>query len=68
MGQHGGTLVTLAYELLDAHADTRRLVHEGGTEAEWDNHLAYLRDLQRLGRGVLARAESQPPDRAAVPG
>ena len=49
-------LVDLAYELLDAHADTARLATDEATEAEWHNHLAYLRDLQRAGREVLARA------------
>jgi hypothetical protein len=49
-------LVDLAYELLDAHADTARLSMEEAPDAEWDNHLAYLRDLQRAGREVLARA------------
>ena len=49
-------LVDLTYELLDAHADTTRLVMDDAPGAEWDNHLAYLRDLQRAGRGVLARA------------
>jgi hypothetical protein len=49
-------LVGLAYELLDAHADTARLATDEGTEDEWQNHLAYLRDLQRAGREVLAQA------------
>ena len=48
-------LVDLAYELLDAHGDTARLVMNGAPGTEWDNHVAYLRDLQRAGRGVLAR-------------
>lgn len=49
-------LVVLTYELLDAHADTARLAEEGCGDAEWHNHLAYLRDLQRVGREALARA------------
>jgi hypothetical protein len=49
-------LIALTYELLDAHADTRRLASDEGTGAEWDRHLAYLRDLQRVGREALARA------------
>jgi hypothetical protein len=48
-------LVVLAYELLDAHADTARLDADGAAGADWDNHLAYLRDLQRVGRETLAR-------------
>jgi len=48
-------LVDLAYELLDAHADTARLATDQATEDEWHNHLAYLRDLQRAGREVLAQ-------------
>jgi hypothetical protein len=49
-------LVGLAYELLDAHADTAQLATDDAPGTEWDTHLAYLRDLQRAGRGVLARA------------
>ena len=49
-------LVDLAYELLDAQADTARLATDEATEDEWQNHLAYLRDLQRAGREVLAHA------------
>jgi hypothetical protein len=50
-------LVELAYELLDAHADTTALVAGDASDSEWANHLAYLRDLQRVGRerlGALA--------------
>jgi hypothetical protein len=49
-------LTALTYELLDAHADTAQLVADAADEADWRNHLAYLRDLQRLGREALARA------------
>jgi hypothetical protein len=42
--------------LLDAHADTARLAQDYASDAEWQNHLAYLRDLQRVGREALARA------------
>jgi len=52
-------LVALTYELLDAHADTARLVRDDAGDAEWQNHLAYLRDLQRVGREALARAASE---------
>ena len=48
-------LVAVTYELLDAHADTDGLATGAATEAEWENHLAYLRDLQRVGREALAR-------------
>jgi hypothetical protein len=50
-------LAGLAYELLDAHADTARLVNDDAGLAEWQHHLGYLRDLQRVGREVLARTE-----------
>jgi hypothetical protein len=49
----------LTYELLDAHADTARLVGDQAGDAEWQNHLAYLRDLQRVGREALARASTE---------
>jgi hypothetical protein len=48
-------LARLAYELLDAHSDTQRLVHEQSNELQWRLHLDYLKDLQRLGREVLAQ-------------
>jgi hypothetical protein len=51
-------LVALTYELLDAHADTARLAEDLASDAGWQNHLAYLRDLQRVGREVLARAST----------
>jgi hypothetical protein len=53
------TLVALTYELLDAHADTARLVGDEASDGEWQNHLAYLRDLQRVGREALAREATQ---------
>jgi hypothetical protein len=56
------SLVALSYELLDAHADTARLALDDAPNAEWDSHLAYLRDLQRVGREALALA-SQPAGR-----
>jgi hypothetical protein len=49
-------LVALSYELLDAHADTARLAADEAPDVEWYSHLAYLRDLQRVGREALARA------------
>ena len=48
-------LARLAYELLDAHRDTDRLVGEQRHEFHWRAHLSYLRDLQRVGRQVLAQ-------------
>jgi hypothetical protein len=58
-------LTTLTYELLDAHADTARIAGDGpvATEAEWENHLAYLRDLQRVARETLAHAVTIDGDR-----
>ena len=58
------------YELLDAHADTAQLAGDGpvATEAEWENHLAYLRDLQRVARETLAHAmafDGRSPPRVA---
>ncbi|MFL5860570.1 MAG: hypothetical protein ACJ780_07310 [Solirubrobacteraceae bacterium] len=48
-------LARLVYELLDAHADTDRLVRGPATELLWQAHLHYLRDLQRAGREILAQ-------------
>jgi hypothetical protein len=53
------SLVALIYELLDAHADTARLVSDQAGDTEWQNHLVYMRDLQRVGREALARAASE---------
>lgn len=47
-------LARLVYELLDAHWDTERLMREPPNEIHWRAHLSYLKDLQRLGRVVLA--------------
>ena len=47
-------LVSLAYELLDAHDDTARLIRSDVGGEEWPAHLDYLRCLQRRGREVLA--------------
>ena len=49
-------LTELVYELLDAHADTVNLCPTSGLDPGWGAHLDYLRDLQRVGREVLARA------------
>jgi hypothetical protein len=48
-------LARLAYELLDAHADTDQLMRGSSTELLWQAHLHYLRDLQRTGREILAQ-------------
>jgi hypothetical protein len=47
-------LTRLVYELLDAHADTEQLSRTVQPELLWQAHLDYLRDLQRVARGVLA--------------
>jgi hypothetical protein len=52
-------LIALTYELLDAHADTALLAMDEAGDAEWENHLAYLRDLQRVGRETLARIATE---------
>ena len=49
-------LLSLVYELLDAHDDTTRLVRGDELDVRWLAHLEYLRDLQRVGREVMARA------------
>jgi len=64
-------LVAVTYELLDAHADTARLAGDEASAGEWENHLAYLRDLQRVGREALARAvvvDGNPPQPALPQG
>jgi hypothetical protein len=47
-------LLTLVYELLDAHDDTARMAGELGGDPDWCAHLEYLRRLQRRGREILA--------------
>ena len=61
LGGRPEELAQLVYELLDAHSDTQRLVHEQSNELQWRLHLDYLKDLQRLGREVLAREFREPP-------
>jgi hypothetical protein len=46
----------LLYELLDAHLDTIELADPLDVHETWAAHLDYLRDLQRVGREMLARA------------
>jgi hypothetical protein len=47
-------LTELAYELLDAHADTAQLADGLPYDRSWAAHLDYLRALQRKGREMLA--------------
>jgi hypothetical protein len=47
-------MTRLIYELLDAHDDTARLANGLMLDERWRAHLAYLRDLQRVGREGLA--------------
>ncbi len=56
----------MTYELLDAHADTARLAGDEASEAEWQSHLAYLRDLKRVGREALAHAVAINGDRTVA--
>ena len=49
------SLAVLAYELLDAHADTAQLADGLPYDQSWEEHLDYLRALQRTGREMLAR-------------
>jgi hypothetical protein len=51
----GAGLAELAYELLDAHADTAQLADGLTYDRSWAAHLDYLRALQRKGREMLAR-------------
>ena len=52
-------LIGLIYELLDAHDDTTRLAADLASNPMWRPHLVYLRDLQRVGREVLAAAAEE---------
>jgi hypothetical protein len=49
------SLAVLAYELMDAHADTAQLADGLTYDSSWAAHLDYLRALQRKGREMLAR-------------
>jgi hypothetical protein len=44
----------LLSELIDAHVDTVELATRFSTDAAWSAHIAYIRDLQRLGKETLA--------------
>jgi hypothetical protein len=52
------TLLSLVYELLDAHQDTVRLGAARAEDPLWQAHEHYLRDLQRVSREALARITS----------
>jgi hypothetical protein len=52
-------LAELAYELLDAHADTAQLTDGLIHDPSWAAHLDYLRALQRTGRELLARTTAE---------
>ncbi len=56
-------LVTLVYELLDAHDDTACLAASLSTDPAWSEHLDYLHRLQRVGRELLAACCEQPTSR-----
>jgi len=47
-------LVELIYELMDAHDDTARLAQGLSSDVQWQAHLDYLQQLQRVGRELLA--------------
>ena len=49
-------LESLVYELLDAHHETARLAVDLEWDPDWSDHLAYLRELQRVSREVLSAA------------
>lgn len=57
-------LLTLLYELLDAHDDTTRVAGAQALDGRWRAHLDYLDDLQRVAREVLAESVQQPPPEA----
>ena len=52
-------LASLAYELLDAHADAAQLADGLLHDRSWAAHLDYLRALQRKGRETLARTAAE---------
>jgi hypothetical protein len=56
-GRTASVQISLIYELLDAHDDTARLASGLQADPEWRTHLDYLRDLQRVGREMVARLD-----------
>jgi len=65
LAERSEQLARLVYELLDAHFDTERLLRERPDDLQWRAHLSYLRDLQRLGREVLAQPIQVMPSASA---
>jgi hypothetical protein len=51
--ERSGQLALPRYGLLDAHADTKRLLRSSPDRLLWRAHLGCLRDLQRVTREVL---------------
>lgn len=60
-------LLTLVYELLDAHEDTTRLASTQQLDARWSAHITYLRDLQRVAHELLAHSAPPPRPQEADP-
>ena len=55
-------LLDVVYELLDAHQDTVRLGAQISTDPQWQAHMSYVRDLQRVGKETVARATTDPEE------
>jgi hypothetical protein len=60
-------LTRLVYELLDAHDDTARIANGQHLDPRWQAHLSYLRDLQRVARGLVARTGQQEDAQTSAP-
>jgi hypothetical protein len=60
-------LTLLVYELLDAHDDTARIAAGQNLDRHWRAHLSYLRDLQRVARGLVARTGQQEDAQTSAP-
>jgi hypothetical protein len=60
-------LTVLIDELLGALDDSARLAADLCVDWRWQVQLAYLRDLQRLGRETLAAAADEPCTNALPP-
>ncbi|MHB8693893.1 MAG: hypothetical protein ACYDHH_21860 [Solirubrobacteraceae bacterium] len=54
-------LIELTYELLDAHCDTICLAENSSGTPGWAAHVAYLKDLQRVGQRTLAEVAGFEP-------
>ena len=57
-------LIELTHELLDAHCDTVCLADDISGTPGWAAHVAYLKDLQRVGQRTLAEVAGFEPRRA----